>query len=240
MNKVFASLLAAALITCWAPSSAQSQVAESHALSIGTTIPVMLDKSVDARKNRVGDEVLAQTTETVKEDEQIIIPKGSKILGHVTEAKARTHDDPNSILGIAFERAIRKRGGELPLKLTIQAVAPDRTSTDPPPEMGTLKPADSPGSMGPMNHPSTMGANADPNAGAPGRPDSPINAAYDQSGGRTANGGLTPQCHGVLGIEGLSLAFRPNDATKTPLIVSQTKNVRLDGRTQLMLRVTAQ
>jgi hypothetical protein len=236
MNNVFASLLAAASMICLAPSSAQSQ--ESHPLPAGTTIPAMLDKSVDARKSKVGDEVFAQTTEPVKEDGQIIIPKGSKILGHVTEAKARTDDDPNSVLGIAFERAVLKKGGELPLKLTIQAVAPDRPSSSPPPEMGTLKPADSTGGMGPMNRPSTMGANADPNAGTPGRPESPVNAAYDSSEGRTANGALTPQCHGVLGIEGLSLAFRPDDATKAPLIISQTKNVHLDGRTQLMLRIT--
>jgi hypothetical protein len=82
-----------------------------------------------------------------------------------------------------------------------------------------------------------MGANADPNAGTPGRPESPENPAYEQSGGRTASGALTPQCHGVLGFEGLSLAFRPNDASKTLLIISQSRNVRLDGRTQLMLRV---
>lgn len=236
MNNVFTSLLAAALIAGFAQPSAQSQ--ESHSLPAGTTIPAMLDKSVDARKSKVGDEVFAQTTEPVKEDGQIIIPKGSKILGHVTEAKARTDDDPNSVLGIAFERAVLKKGGELALKLTIQAVAPDRTSSDPTPEMGTLKPADNPNAMGPMGRPSPMGANADPNSGAPGRPESPVNPAYDQSGGRTANGGLTPQCHGVLGIEGMSLAYRPNDATKTPLIISQTKNVHLDGRTQLMLRIT--
>ena len=135
MNNVFASLLAAALITGFAQPSAQSQ--ESHPLPAGTTIAAMLDKPVDARKSKVGDEVLAQTTEPVKEDGQIIIPKGSKILGHVTEAKVRSNDDPNSVLGIAFERAVLKKGDELPLKLTIQAVAPDRTSADPPPERRT-------------------------------------------------------------------------------------------------------
>ena len=205
MNNVFVILLAAALITCFAQPLAQAQ--ESRPLPAGTTIPAMLDKPVDARKSKVGDDVLAQTTEPIKEDGQIIIPKGSKIIGHVTEAKARTNDDPNSVLGITFERAVLKKGGELPLKLTIQAVAPDRVSAETLPEMGALKPADSPGAIGPMNHPSTMGANADPNAGAPGRPESPVNPAYDQSGGRTANGGLTPQCHGVLGIEGMSLAL---------------------------------
>jgi hypothetical protein len=235
MNKVLASLPFIVL----ALASAQPQVAESHALAAGTTIPAMLDKWVDARKSKVGDEVTAQTTEPVKEDGQIIIPKGSKIVGHITEAKSRTSDDPNSVLGIAFDHAVLKKGGELPLRLTIQAIAPDRTSSEPLEPLNGTAPADSTGGMGPLNRPSTMGANADPNAGAPGRPESPVNAAYEQqSGGRTANGGLTPQCHGVLGIEGLSLAFRPNDASKIPLIISQTKNVRLDGRTQFMLRVT--
>lgn len=237
MNKVFASLLVTVLITCLTQIPAQSQVAESHPLAAGTTIPAMLDKWVDARKSKVGDEVVAQTTEPVKEDGQVIIPKGSKIIGRVTEAKSRTNEDPNSALGIAFDHAVLKKGGELALRVMIQAIAPDRTSTEPPPRLSGTTPTDNTGGMGPMNRPSTMGANADPNAGTPGRPESPENSVYEQSGGRTASGALTPQCHGVLGFEGLSLAFRPNDASKTPLIISQTKNVRLDGRTQLMLRV---
>ena len=237
MNKVFASLLVTALITCLTQIPAQSQVAESRSLVAGTTIPAMLDKWVDAGKSKVGDEVVAQTTEPVKEDGQVIIPKGSKIVGRVTEAKSRSNEDPNSVLGIAFDHAVLKRGGELRLRVMIQAIAPDRTSTEPPPLASGTAPTDNTGSMGPMNRPSTMGTNADPNAGTPGRPESPENSAYEQSGGRTASGALTPQCHGVLGFEGLSLAFRSNDASKTLLIISQSRNVRLDGRTQLMLRV---
>ena len=239
MNKVFNSLLAMILVACVTQVSLQARAAESHTLAVGTTIPAMLDKWVDARKSKVGDEVTAQTTEPVKEDGQIIIPKGSKIVGHVTEAKSRSEDDPNSVLGITFDRAVLKKGGELPLRLTIQAIAPDLTSAASVEPLSGTTATDSTAGMGPLNRPSTMGANADPNAGMPGRPMSPVNSAYEeQSGGRTANGALTPQCHGVLGIQGLSLAFRPNDASKTPLIISQTKNVRLDGRTQLMLRVT--
>jgi hypothetical protein len=238
MNKVFPSLFLTILILCLAKISAYSQIAESHPLPAGTTIAAMLDKWVDARKSKVGDEVTAQTTQPVKEDGAVIIPKGSKIIGHVTEAKSPTNEDPSSFLGVVFDHAVLKKGAELPLRVTIQAIAPDRTSSEPIQPLSGTTPADSTGGMGPLNRPSTMGANADPNAGAPGRPESPVNSAYEQqSSGRTASGALTPQCHGVLGIEGLSLAFRPNDASKTPLIVSQTKNVRLDGRTQLMLRV---
>jgi hypothetical protein len=52
----------------------------------------MLEKGVDARKNKVGDEVTAKTTENVKAGGQIAVPRGSKIVGHVTEAKARTKE----------------------------------------------------------------------------------------------------------------------------------------------------
>jgi hypothetical protein len=238
MDKVLSSLLGAILVLSLAPVPAQSQIPESRPLPSGTTIPAMLDKWVDAQKSKVGDAVVAETTEPVKDAGQVVIPKGSKILGHVTEVKSRSSDDPNSVLGISFERVTLKKGGELPLRLTIQAIAPDRSPSGSLPPMSGTMPVDSTGGMGPLNRPSTKGVNADPNAGVPGVPDSPVNAAYEPTDGRTTSGGLTPQCRGVLGIAGLSLAFRPDDPTKTPMIVSQTKNVRLDGRTQLMLRVT--
>lgn len=235
MNKVFASLFAAVLSICFAQPTAQSQATESHPLPAGTTIPAMLDKWVDARKSKIGDEVIAQTTEPIKEDGQVIIPKGSKILGRVTLAKVRTNDDPSSVLGMDFDRVVLKKGGEIPLRLMIQAIAPEPSSSQLVPELAGASPADSTSGIGPINHSSTIGANADPNAGTPGRPASPANSAYEQSGGRTVNGALTPQCHGIIGIEGLVLGLEPKYSIS--LIASQTKNVRLDGRTQLMLRV---
>ena len=104
MNNVFASLLAAASMICLAPSSAQSQ--ESHPLPAGTTIPAMLDKSVDARKSKVGDEVFAQTTEPVKEDGQIIIPERfENSWHHVTEPKPA----PMMILTRSWESLLNER-----------------------------------------------------------------------------------------------------------------------------------
>src|ERR1051325_2375274 len=153
MNKVFTSLPVAVVFATTTQLS-QSQAVESRALAAGTTIPAMLDKWVDARKSKVGDEVTAQTIEPIKEDGEIIIPKGSKIVGHVTEAKSRSSDDPNSVLGIVFDHAALKKGGELPLRLTIQAIAPDRTSSGALQPMNGTTPADSTGGMGPLNRPS--------------------------------------------------------------------------------------
>ena len=79
MNKLFTSLLVLVLIPCITQISAQSQIAESPPLAAGTTIPAMLDKWVDARKSKVGDEVSAQTIEPVKEDGEIIIPKDQRL-----------------------------------------------------------------------------------------------------------------------------------------------------------------
>jgi hypothetical protein len=78
---------------------------------------------------KVGDEVTAKTTENVKSGGQIAVPRGSKIVGHVTEAKARTKEESESAVGIAFDHAVLKDGHEIPLALEIQAIAPPESAT---------------------------------------------------------------------------------------------------------------
>src|SRR5207244_6616844 len=88
----------------------------------GRTVQAELTKPVDARKNKVGDEVIAKTTHDVKSNGQVVVPKGSKLVGHLTEVKAHGKDQANSELGIAFDRAVLKNGTEMPLALSIQAI----------------------------------------------------------------------------------------------------------------------
>ena len=242
MNKASLSILGTAILVGFAPTPAQTQAAESIQLSAGSTIPVMLEKSVDARKNKAGDEVIARTTENVKSEGRVVIPKGSKIVGHVTvtEAKARTKkEESESVVGIAFDHAALKDGREIPLALEIQAIAPAEEST--PSAMGTA-PGTAGGTTGgapPLpGSEKASGPMSDPNAGTPGRIASPANAADGAAGGLTPSGGLTPQCHGVLGIDGLTLSPEAASSTQGSLVVSQRRNVHLDGRTQMMLRVT--
>jgi hypothetical protein len=199
----------------------------------------MLEKWVDARKNKVGDEVIAKTTENVKSEGRVVIPRGSKIVGHVTEAKARAKDESESAVGIAFDHAVLKDGREVPLALEIQAIAPaELASTSDPSEAQTMASATAGGAAPVPGGGTTMGPRADPNAGTPGRVASPTNSAYGAAEGLTRTGGLTPSCHGVLGIDGLALSPETTSSTQGSLIVSQRRNVHLDGRTQMMLRVT--
>jgi hypothetical protein len=238
LNKATLSILGAAILAGFARTPAHAQVGESTPLSAGSTIPAMLEKGVDARKNKVGDEVTAKTTVNVKAGGQIVVPRGSKIVGHVTEAKARTKEEAESAVGIAFDHAVLKDGREITLALEIQAIAPaesanpsDLTET---PTMATGPAGGAPPIPGPG---APMGPRADPNAGTPGRASS-TNSAYGAPSGLSPTGGLTPSCHGVLGIDGLELSPETASPTGGSVIISQRRNVHLDGRTQLMLRVS--
>src|SRR5687767_1173602 len=68
----------------------------SAGLSEGTQISATLSKPVDASKNKAGDEVTATATDDIKSNGQVVIPKGSKLIGHVTTAKARGNKSSSS------------------------------------------------------------------------------------------------------------------------------------------------
>lgn len=60
----------------------------------GTEINATLSKPVDSKKAQPGDEVVATTNDDVKSDGRVIIPRGSRLVGHVTSA--RPHSKPAS------------------------------------------------------------------------------------------------------------------------------------------------
>lgn len=237
MNRTSLLILGLPLLACFARTPVQAQAADSIQLTAGSTVPVILEKSVDARKNKVGDKVVAKTTEHVKSNGQVVIPKNSKILGHVTATKARTKDAPESAVGIAFDHALLKNGREVLLVLEIQAVAPPQLGTPPTMSMSPATAGGSGDGAPPMPGGGSMGPLSDPNAGTPGRIASPANSASVAADTLTSAGGLTPSCHGVLGIDGLGLEPQSADAAQGSLIVSLRRNVHLDGGTQMMLRV---
>ena len=232
MNRRSISVLSAAALLCFAWTSSPSQVAETSQLPAGSTIPVTLVKGIDARKNKAGDNVIARTTEDVKSEGHVLIPRGSQVIGRVSEAKARTTEEPESVLGIIFDQAVLKGGREIPLALTIQAVAPPRPETSEPSDMPRMTAATAGGLGGGRN----LGPMSDPNAGVPGRVESP-NSVYVPDGQLTPGGGLTPSCHGVLGIDDVALAPESTDPSRASLIISERHNVHLYARTQMMLRV---
>ena len=75
-------------------SSASAQSNHTNAgLASGTAFNATLDAPVDSKKSKPGDAVTAHTTETVKSDGKIVVPKNTKLVGRVTQASARAKGD---------------------------------------------------------------------------------------------------------------------------------------------------
>src|SRR5262252_8923978 len=104
-------------------SAAMKGQAAQSSLAAGTAVNAELDKSLDSKKAKVGDAVTARTTVAVKEDSKVVLPKGSKLFGHLTRASARGKGDNDSTLGVQFDRAELKGGQEMAVQLTLQAIA---------------------------------------------------------------------------------------------------------------------
>src|SRR6185437_16320174 len=112
----------AAQETAFPGKNGQAQAATEGKLQAGSTVQAELTKPVDARKNKPGDEVMARTTQDVKSNGYTVLPKGSKIVGHVTEVQARGKGQKESRVAMAFERAVLKNGSQVPMSLTLQAI----------------------------------------------------------------------------------------------------------------------
>jgi hypothetical protein len=231
-----------------ASGAAQAVVAsgssQSSTIAAGSAIHATLAKPVDARHSKPGDQVMAKTTENVTSDGQVVLPKGSKIVGHVTEAKTYSKGESNSQLGMAFDYAVLKDGREVPLAASIQAIASPEASS--PADQGDngMMAAGSAGAK-------TSGGNAAGGvlAGA-GRavgttsgtllntssPVGPVRSGTLE-GVSSASGGLSSSSHGAIGLKGISLDSAANSAIRGSVMSSASQNVHLDAGTQMILKV---
>src|ERR1700720_4764426 len=151
-----------------APPSEQSappseNVGSEASLAGGTAINATLNSSLDSKKAKPGEQITAHTMEAVKStDGRTILPKGTKLVGHVTKASARSNGQGESTLAIQFDKAMLKGGQEVPLNnAVIQAVAaPAQQSV----AYGSdLERATAPGSpSAPSNNPSMSGTRGAP------------------------------------------------------------------------------
>jgi hypothetical protein len=225
-----------------APSAVSADNSRLNAsLADGSPIVAELSSSVDSKKIKQGDAVNARTTADIRADGKTIIPKGTKLIGHVTEAAARAKGGADSSLGIAFDKAILKGGEELPLNVAIVAVAPPPSSPMSGQNMSNAggAPLASPGGPSNMGRPGGTGSMG----GSPATPSAPTGPPVDTTAasigapaekGLDAMGRLTPDSRGVYGLKDASLRPATNPAEGS-VITSNGKNVHLDSDTQLLL-----
>ena len=218
------------------PAANQQQGSSALKIAPGSVIPVQLSKTVDAKKAKTGDEVVATVTQDMKTNSgDVLVPKDTKVIGHVTEVQARNKEQKQSELGIAFDHAVVK-GDQMQLPMSIQAVI--------------APPSSNPGGAAPDAPPSAAGGGsasspmAGSRAGASGASPSsssqqnyPPGGASESSPQGDARPPITGNTQGVIGMSDLRLESGSQNAQQGSLLTSEKNNVKIEKGTMMLLRV---
>jgi len=234
----------------------------SGALSSGTTLEAELTKSIDAKKAKQGDEVTAKLTQDVKSSGRVVLHKGTKLVGHVTEAQAKSKESGESRLGIAFDKAVLKGGEEMAFTGVIQALAPPvqgslAATTNDAGSVGSgmgsgsgsgnaMGGGRSSGGIAPLGGGgavnSTLGAATNAVNNTAGSVSNTatgaVNGSVNQATGVAANGAINSATPGVVGMQGVALSTATAGSAQGSVISSAGRNVKLDTGTQMILQVT--
>jgi hypothetical protein len=229
-----------------AGSASATPEGASANLASGTEVHATLDKPIDAGKNKPGDRVVATATQDVKSDGRVVVRKGSRLIGHVTEAKPRGKGEAEgrSELGIVFDHAILRDGTKVPLNATVQAVAAANAAAS-----GGLRDAES-------QRPTMSGSPGRTQGGLGGTVSGAVDAVADASGsvragenvgrnvvtrsagavgGLNATGRLHSGSRGVFGMKDLDITSTASGTAGGNIVTSDERDVRLNGGTQMLL-----
>jgi hypothetical protein len=88
-----------------------------------TRISAELARKIDSKDAKVGDEVVAKTTAEAQLSDGTKLPRGSKLVGHVTDVQAKSHDNHDSHLTFAFDHAVLKDGHEVQILAMMRSIA---------------------------------------------------------------------------------------------------------------------
>src|SRR4029077_18254744 len=115
----FVVLFAASLCFAQAAPQASPQAAIPNAIGHGA-FPVKVTKTLDSSKLKDGDAVELETSGSFKLPDGTLVPKGSKLYGHVVATKARSKGDTESQLTIAFDKLNVANGKQFSVKGVVQ------------------------------------------------------------------------------------------------------------------------
>jgi len=173
----------------------------ASSLSAATSLQAALQNTLDVRNAKVGDQVILKTTQAIKQNGQVIVPKGSTLIGHVTDVQRLTGNGSFSRLGMTFDSL---QGGNLsiPITATLNSIANAR---------------------------STANANDDLNADVMGSTSTSARTSSGSSSGGGLLGGVTNTVGGVLNTTTQTVGSVANTATNTVSGTTQSIGRTVNG-----------
>jgi hypothetical protein len=222
-----------------ATAPAQGQAATPR-IAAGSVIPVQLTKTIDAKKMKSGDPVEARVTQDLKSGTgQTLMSKDTKVVGHVVEDQARSKDQKESHIAIAFDRVVEKNGGDSSLPMSIQAIISPTALGGGSNSNANSDNAPPPSSASGMPTGNAGGRSAGAGGSMPSQP-APNPTAGDNPGNQQSNANthepITGNTQGVVGISNLKLMTAPN-VSQGAILSSDKNNVKLESGTFMLLRV---
>lgn len=121
---IFAGSLVLLLsIFSFAQETGSSRAASNGRLQLdsGSSIQAELQNAVDVKKSKVGDQVVLKTTKAVKRGRETVIPKGTNLIGRITEVQQKTKDNASSRIGMVFDR-IEGKNLSAPISASIVSI----------------------------------------------------------------------------------------------------------------------
>lgn len=139
MKKVFLAIsltIAVAAIASAQKASTRGSAATSSESSVrkeggqidlqsGTQLAAQLESALDVRHAKTGDRVVLKTTQAIKQNGQVVIQKGARLIGHVTDVQRQTKSTGESHIGLVFDR-LRSGSTEIPITASILSITQAR------------------------------------------------------------------------------------------------------------------
>lgn len=210
---ILSALLVAAFLVSRPLAGSQENPPHSN-IPGDTVILAKLMQNLDLQKCAVNDQVEAQTTADVKQGKDVLLKKGSSLLGHIVSVQPPNSSQPESTVVIVFDGVKSKGGPTQSLPLVLRALAPESEA----PAASTI-------------------------AGGRGMPGEDTHAAMG-GGDHAEQGGiarLNTSSQGVAGIPNLELGIRKSTTGQHMSLLSWSKgNVVLKKSTQMAFLVVGQ
>jgi hypothetical protein len=222
----------------------QQQVQQGPAvtipLSTGTAINASLVGSLDSERSKTGDVVNAIVIEPVVYQRSVLIPKGSRIVGHVV--RTGSDGDQSAALFVEFDSVVLKNGETARLNAGIQALAPAGAQ----PTIPSREKYEEARFDGTLRMNSSIGTPESPeNAVVPSTytlprrtevmPDLPTTGGIE--GGLDRKGFFTPDSKGAFSVPNLRVFTPVSEGSHGTVLVGAKQNIHLENGTHLLIVV---
>lgn len=217
-------------------SKSSSRTSKSVGLEVSTTVEAALSGTIDSKNAKVGDEVVLKTTKSIKQFGEVVVPKGSKLIGRITEVTKKGRNSGGSRLGILFDRL---EGNDLytPITASIMSITDVRAASS----LDGVAESDIMGSSSTSSRASTS-AGGGLLGGVGGTVGGVVNTTTQVAGSAVGTAGQTVgTTTGIVGqsVNGLQISQSASgSASGSTILSTRDKNVRLEKGIMFNLMVT--